>query len=75
MNWLFRFRYAGAHVHVRVFVGPDADHRALSGTITLHIDEFHDLRTRFPNEAFEEEEPAPPPEGWTGGVGGAVPSW
>lgn len=40
---VFRFREADrnpAHVRVDVFAGPDADHLALSGTLTFRVDEF-----------------------------------
>jgi hypothetical protein len=34
----------GAHVHQRVFTGPDADHLALSGTLVFgHIGEWQEF--------------------------------
>lgn len=35
-----RWRYAGRHVHARVFVGPDYDHLALAGTLVFGQDEW-----------------------------------
>lgn len=31
---------ARPHVDVRVFVGPDADHLAMAGTLTFRVEEF-----------------------------------
>lgn len=30
----------GEHVHARIFVGPDLDHLALSGTLVFRLDEW-----------------------------------
>lgn len=42
MRLVVRYRFAvlGAHVHVRMFVGPDADHLALAGSFVMRDDEW-----------------------------------
>lgn len=43
-SWLLRETERNPrHSHVSVFVGPDADHRALAGTLVLDHDQADDL--------------------------------
>lgn len=43
-SWLIRETERNArHSRVSVFAGPDADHRALAGTLVLNHDEADDL--------------------------------
>lgn len=43
LSVLFRRHVAGAHEVVTVFVGPDREHRALAGTLTVRPDESDGL--------------------------------
>jgi len=40
VNVLLRARKGGDHVHVQVFMGPDREHRVLTGDLTLSIGEW-----------------------------------
>lgn len=42
-SWLLRETQRDTHSHVSVFVGPDADHRALAGTLILSLAQAEDL--------------------------------
>ncbi len=37
----------GEHVHVRVYVGPDADHLAQAGNLIMHIGEWQTFAAAF----------------------------
>jgi hypothetical protein len=66
---VFRFRITDkneAHTRVNLFVGPDADHLALSGGLTFRTDEFPafaDAITEY-NERNEPEPDDPGPSFW-----------
>ena len=38
----------GHHTHVDVFVGPDEDHLALTGTLVMHAGEAASFESHFP---------------------------
>jgi hypothetical protein len=45
MSYLFRWIHRGGpHVHVVVFAGDDAEHRARSGELTFRVDEWRAFR-------------------------------
>lgn len=44
----FRFKAQGGHTWVRVFAGPDADHRAKCGDLTFTNDEWAALSHWLP---------------------------
>lgn len=49
MQFLFRSEVRGDHIHVDVFAGPDADHLAKIGKITVRLSEYsalYDLLTK-----------------------------
>lgn len=62
-SWLLRETERNPrHSHVSVFVGPDADHRALAGQLVLDHDQADDLFTMIGQTSGE-----------LGGVIGSVP--
>lgn len=53
-----RYRRAGGHVDLRVFVGPDTDHFALAGELTLREEEFHGFIDGLSRAEFVNDEPS-----------------
>jgi hypothetical protein len=51
------YRVKGDHVHLRVFVGADEQHLALSGTLVMRAGEFMQLaKNQFVAQYFEAPE-------------------
>jgi hypothetical protein len=43
-SFLLRAKARGAHVHVAMFAGPDAEHRANCGVVVMRPGEWTDFR-------------------------------
>lgn len=56
---IFKLRSAllGGHVHIDVFVGPDADHLAKTGTLVMRPDEAKSFESKFAWVTSERKEP------------------
>jgi hypothetical protein len=53
-----RHRLDGGHVYARFFVGPDTDHLANAGSLTLREEEWDDFRDSLGRAEFVEDEEA-----------------
>lgn len=57
MVFKLRTELLGAHVHIDVFVGPDADHLAKTGTLVMRPDEAKSFESKFAWVTSERKEP------------------